>query len=210
MFYSFFSSLARSKYLSIFSYFWCFFLLPAGMVKSTRRQVLLLIQGLVFWLGLGDPFVSQGTTEFYGFHFLGQIIITKMNRQCSQIRELIFYEFEQGHNAVEAAKIIWAKAEGAVDHRTVTRWSKKFHSGYKNFDNQARSVGLKPLTSKLCSKPERQIQWTWHLTVQSDLSHSKPMQKHLELLNCASCYQNIAKPLTHLSIIIINSWYFSI
>ena len=52
----------------------------------------------------------------------------------------MLYEFKLGHNAVEAAKnICGAKNEGVVDHRTVTRWFKKICSGYKNFDNQARS-----------------------------------------------------------------------
>ena len=28
---------------------------------------------------------------------------------------------------------------GAIDQNTVTRWLKKFHSGSKNFDDQAKS-----------------------------------------------------------------------
>ena len=35
--------------------------------------------------------------------------------------------------------ICCVKGEGAVDHSTVTKWLKKFHTGCKKFDNQARS-----------------------------------------------------------------------
>ena len=45
-----------------------------------------------------------------------------MNVQPSQIRERMFYEFEQCQNAAEATKNIYcAKGEDAVDHSTVTR-----------------------------------------------------------------------------------------
>ena len=41
---------------------------------------------------------------------------------------------------MKATKFIyWAKSEGTVDHSTVTSWSKKFCSGCKNLDDQARS-----------------------------------------------------------------------
>ena len=47
--------------------------------------------------------------------------------------------FELSNNAVDATRnICWAKGESAVDRRTVTRWFKKFHSGCKNVDDQAR------------------------------------------------------------------------
>ena len=71
MFYSFFSSLLRSKYLSIFSLSFILTLWSAGMAKSTKRQVLsfLSILGFVFWQGLGDPFVSQSPWEFCPSHF---------------------------------------------------------------------------------------------------------------------------------------------
>ena len=35
--------------------------------------------------------------------------------------------------------VCWAKGEGAVAPSTVNRWFKKFHSGCKNLDDQARS-----------------------------------------------------------------------
>ena len=52
----------------------------------------------------------------------------------------MIYEFELDHDAVEATEnICCAKDEGSVDHNTINRWLKKFHSGHKNLDNQARS-----------------------------------------------------------------------
>ena len=60
MFHSFFNSLARSRYLSFFSHSFSFILWSAGTVKSTILQVLFfcwLLLSLVFWPGLGDPFV---------------------------------------------------------------------------------------------------------------------------------------------------------
>ena len=43
MFHSFFSSLARSKYLSFFSHSFCFILWSAGIAKSTILQVLFFL-----------------------------------------------------------------------------------------------------------------------------------------------------------------------
>ena len=72
-----------------------------------------------------------------------------MNVQRNLIRELILYEFELGHKAAEATKNIrCAKGEDAVDHSTVTRWFKKFRSGCKNLDDQARSGRPKTVDSE--------------------------------------------------------------
>ena len=66
MFYSFFRSLARLRYLSFFSHSFSFILWSAGTAKSTILQVLFfsfffffgwLLLSLVSWLGLGNPFV---------------------------------------------------------------------------------------------------------------------------------------------------------
>ena len=60
MFHSFFNSLARSRYLSFVSLSLRFILWSAGTAKSTVLQILFfwwLLWGLVFWPGLGDPFV---------------------------------------------------------------------------------------------------------------------------------------------------------
>ena len=62
MFHRFFSSLARYRYLSLFSLSYSFTQWPAGMAKFTIRQALFfcwLSVGLVVWLKLDDPFVSQ-------------------------------------------------------------------------------------------------------------------------------------------------------
>ena len=62
MFHSFFSSLARSRYLSFFSHSFSLYQWQAGTVKSTILKILFffywLSLGLVFWPRLGDPFVS--------------------------------------------------------------------------------------------------------------------------------------------------------
>ncbi len=46
-------------------------------------------------------------------------------------------KFEQGHNAMKAAKNIGCvEAEGTVDHFTVSRWWKEFCSVGKKLDDQ--------------------------------------------------------------------------
>ena len=78
MFYSFFSSLARSRYLSFFSHSFSFILWSAGTAKSTILQVLFfffwLLLGLVFWARLGDPCVCQSPIGVYVCYFLGQVL----------------------------------------------------------------------------------------------------------------------------------------
>ena len=62
MFHNFFNSHARSMYFSLFSLSFNFTLLSAETVKSTILQVLSfywLLQGLVVWPRLNDPFVCQ-------------------------------------------------------------------------------------------------------------------------------------------------------
>ena len=72
-----------------------------------------------------------------------------MNMQYNLIWELILYEFEMGHDAVESTKNIFCvKSEGAVDHSTVTWGFRKFCSGYKNFNNQTRSSRPKIVDSE--------------------------------------------------------------
>ena len=62
MFHSFFNSLARLRYLSFFSLSFRFILWSAGTAKSTILQFFFffccwLLWSLIFWPGLGDPFV---------------------------------------------------------------------------------------------------------------------------------------------------------
>ena len=72
MFHSFFSTLARSRYLSLF---FLLSILPCG--QSTVRQVLFFCrpsQGLVIWPRLGNPLVSQNPKECCLSHFPGRIL----------------------------------------------------------------------------------------------------------------------------------------
>ena len=64
MFLRFFSSLARSRYLSIFLLSFIFILLSAGTAKSNRLQFFSLILGLVFGSELRDSFVFQSFRAF--------------------------------------------------------------------------------------------------------------------------------------------------
>ena len=77
IFHSFFNSLARSRYLSLFSHSFSFILWSAGTAKSTILQIFFfcwLLKGLVFWPRLGDPFVYQSPIGVYVCHFLGQVL----------------------------------------------------------------------------------------------------------------------------------------
>ena len=78
MFHSFFNSLARSRYLSLFSHSFSFILWLAGTTKSTIFQVLfiflLIIINMVSWPRLGDPCVCQSPIGVYVCHFLGQVL----------------------------------------------------------------------------------------------------------------------------------------
>ena len=78
-----------------------------------------------------------------------------MNVQHRLIWELMLLEFELGHNAMETTKNICSpKSEGTVNPSTITRRFKKFCSGYKNLDNQARSC--RPKTEfKSCAPSHR-------------------------------------------------------
>ena len=49
---------------------------------------------------------------------------------------IMVYDFESGYSVVEATKnICCMKDEDTVDHSTVIRWFKKFHSGCENLDD---------------------------------------------------------------------------
>ena len=74
----FFSSLARSKYLSVFSCSFIFTQWSTQTAESTRWQVLFLML-LKSWFGLlvelGDLFVLQNFREFYVSQFPGRILL---------------------------------------------------------------------------------------------------------------------------------------
>ena len=67
----FFSSLARSRYLSLFSLSSNFILWSTGMAKSTI--FLLIITCLVVWPRSRDLFLSQNSRELCEVHSLGRI-----------------------------------------------------------------------------------------------------------------------------------------
>ena len=74
MFHSFFSSLARSRYLSFFSHSFSFILWSAGTAKSTILQILFfccwLLLGLVFWPIFSDPSICQSPIGVYVSYFM--------------------------------------------------------------------------------------------------------------------------------------------
>ena len=76
MFFSFLSSLARSKYLSLFFGFFDFLSVDGKAhysVSSLFPFFFKLLQILVSWLGLGDSFASPNPREFYASHSPGRI-----------------------------------------------------------------------------------------------------------------------------------------
>ena len=63
-----------------------------------------------------------------------------MEKNKGDIRKLLLYEFQLGHNATEAARNINnAKGDGTVPIRTAQNWFLNFRSGNLSTDDQARS-----------------------------------------------------------------------
>ena len=107
----------------------------------------------------------------------------------------MLHEFKLGRNATKATKsICCAKDEGVIDHSILTKWFKKFCSGYKNLNKQERSgrpktMDFKAVLQAIETDPVQHlesIRRAQHLTVQCGSSPSRPQQKHTELLNGAS------------------------
>ena len=66
------------------------------------------------------------------------------NLQC------LYHVTKAVDNAMEASKnICYTKGEGVLDHSIVTRWSKKFCSGCKNLNDQAKSGRPKTMDSEI-------------------------------------------------------------
>ena len=80
--------------------------------------------------------------------------------------------------------ICCAKGEGAANHRTVTRWLKKFCLGYKNLDNQAKLGRSKIVDSKakLQATEANSVSSTWRVSGELDLLQSSVVH-HLHDLN---------------------------
>ena len=68
-----FSSMARSKYLSIFSFSFIFTLWSAETARDGK--VFFLVNKHEFWLWSSNPFVSQSPRKFYASFYLGQILV---------------------------------------------------------------------------------------------------------------------------------------
>ena len=67
----------------------------------------------------------------------------------------MLYKFKLGYNAEEVSKNIYCmKGEGTLDHSTVTKWLKKFCSGWKNL-NQATSGRSKTVNSEAVVQDRR-------------------------------------------------------
>jgi transposase len=63
-----------------------------------------------------------------------------MEKNLGDIRKLLKYEFELGHNAKETVtNINRAKGAGTVDYSTAKRWFSKFRSGNFETDDNKRS-----------------------------------------------------------------------
>ena len=107
MFHSFFSSLARSRYLSLFSLSFSFTLWFVGTAKSTIWRILIFLL-IIVWPRLGDLFVSQNHREVCTSHILdgvwvvhipfGQMVKFKFLAQfpvdhlpCPVVSSLIFF-----------------------------------------------------------------------------------------------------------------------
>ena len=83
IFHNVFSSLPRLKYLSLFWFFFFFFNFNSMIVRLGKFHYLMsslsfslfdLSLGLVFWPGLGNPFVSKDLRDYFAFHFSGRIL----------------------------------------------------------------------------------------------------------------------------------------
>ena len=100
---------------------------------------------------VGSIVVVGALTHCVLLNSMWDLKAAQMNLHFSLIWELIVYAFKLCHNAVKATKILCGtKDKIAIDHSTVTRWFKKFCSGFQNLDNQS---SLKLWILRPCSKP---------------------------------------------------------
>ena len=84
----------------------------------------------------------------------------------------MLHEIELSHIVVEAAINIYCrKGEGVVG--TVTRWFKKFCSGSKNFDDQAKSSSPKTeaVLQAIEENPVRKVSANTNITKSSVVCH---------------------------------------
>ena len=63
-------------------------------------------------------------------HSVNDLKAAQINLQCCLIWEHMLYKDKIAYNAVKVRKdICCAKADGVVDHNTISRWSKKIFPG---------------------------------------------------------------------------------
>ena len=68
--------------------------------------------------GVVDSIVVVGVLTYALLHFMCDLKAAQLKVQCSLMKELMLYEFELSHDAVESTKnICCIKYEDAVDHR---------------------------------------------------------------------------------------------
>ena len=144
------------------------------------------------------PVVVGAMTCCAFLHSICNLKAAQINMQCSLIWEFMIYKFKLGHHISQVTKNICLKSECEIDHSAVSRRFKKFCSSYKNHNNQIRSGSLKTVDSE----DVNQVSSTWRVSGKLSISCCgvlplQPQQKHPELLDWASHYQNIAKLLTH-------------
>ena len=92
--------------------------------------------------------------------------------------------FKLGHNAMKAIKnICCMKNEGKVDHNTVTRWLKKFHSSCKNVHDQGRLGRSKTVDSKVVFQniETNPVSTTQRVSSKFSIPHSSGVHHFLDL-----------------------------
>ena len=95
----------------------------------------------------------------------------------------MLYEFELCHNIAEATKNICAKGEVTIDNSTISKWLKKFCSGYRNLDDWARSCKFKSIASEAVLKAieANLASSTWRVSVELKISQSIVIHQHQDL-----------------------------
>ena len=82
--------------------------------------------------------------------------------------------------------------------------SRNFYSDCRNLNDQTRlgKAQTMDFESELKAREANLIgsRWAWHLIAKCGSSLSQPSQKHQEMLNCVSRYQNTTKILIHTNI----------
>ena len=98
------------------------------------------------------------------------IYIYIKEREREREREREGEQYHPLHNATEVLKKLVVRN---VDHMTVTRWFKKFHKGYENLDDQAKSsrphtVDSLVVLQTIEATPESRI---WRVSGEVGISH---------------------------------------